>query len=390
MPASDASFFGIMPVEQFLAEYWQKKPLFIKGAFPGFESPITAEELAGLALEEDVESRLVIENGTTPWELRHDPFQDDTFHKLPKEKWTLLVQGVDTWVPEVAALVEPFRFIPNWRIDDVMISFAAVGGGVGPHYDTYDVFLLQGAGRRRWEIGQMCDGATPLREHPSLRILKEFQATDGWDCEPGDLLYLPPRLAHLGVALDSDCMTLSVGFRAPGVGDMIREFAAMVAEKVPEEDRYADPDLTLQDNPGEIRPEVIERVRAALLARLDDRDSLAAWFGRHVTEPKSDTLLDPPEEEIGPDGVRRALADGATLCRNEGSRFAYQERRGGGMRLFVDGVGYLCAGAAADLARLLCAETELPAARLKGLATDAHVLALLGDLVDRGSLYLDD
>lgn len=225
MPADAAeSFFGVMSVDHFLSEYWQKKPLFIKGALPDFKSPITPDELAGLAVEPDVESRVVLENGPEQWELRHGPFEDDTFHALPRERWTLLVQGVDTWVPEVAALVDHFRFIPNWRIDDVMISYAADKGGVGPHYDTYDVFLLQGLGRRRWEIGDMCDDATPRLEHPSLRILREFTARDGWDCEPGDLLYLPPRLAHLGVALGNDCMTYSVGFRAPGVADMIRRF----------------------------------------------------------------------------------------------------------------------------------------------------------------------
>lgn len=389
MPASDASFFGVMSVERFLAEYWQKKPLFIKGAFPAFESPLDPDELAGLSCEPFVESRLVIENGATPWELRHGPFADDTFHALPKEKWTLLVQGVDAWVPEVAALVEPFRFVPNWRIDDVMISFAAVGGGVGPHYDNYDVFLLQGRGRRRWEIGGLCDAATPLRPHPDLRILQTFDATEGWDCEPGDLLYLPPRLAHDGVALDSACMTISVGFRAPGVADMINDYSLTVSDRIPDEDRYADPDLAPQDNPGEITPAAVARVRELILSRLDDTDSLGAWFGKYVTEPKREDILDPPDEPVGADGVRRSLAEGADLRRNEGSRFAFQERRGGGLRLFVDGEGYLCAGAAADLGRLLCAEVVLPAERLKPMLTDAHALALLGELVDRGSLYLD-
>jgi 50S ribosomal protein L16 3-hydroxylase len=383
------SFFGVMSVERFLSEYWQKKPLFIKAALPGFESPLTPDELAGLSVEADVESRVVIENAPGDWELRHGPFEDDTFHALPRERWTLLVQGVDTWVPEVAALVDHFRFIPNWRIDDVMISYAADLGGVGPHYDTYDVFLLQGLGRRRWDIGEMCDATTPRLDHPSLRILSEFTAREGWDCEPGDLLYLPPRLAHLGVAQGNDCMTYSIGFRAPGVADMIRSFAATVAERVADEDRYEDPDLAVQANPGEITTDTVERVRRLIMERLDDRDSLAAWFGKHVTEPKYDHVPDPPEDAPSVSEVREALSEpDAVLLRAEGSRFAYQERRGGGVRLFVDGEGFLCAGAAADLAKHLCAETVLPAADIRSLLTDAHALALLAELMDRGSLYL--
>lgn len=386
---ADASFFGVMPVSRFLAEYWQKKPLFIKGAFKDFVSPIEPDELAGLALEEDVESRIVVENGKTPWELRHSPFTEKTFKGLPKDKWTLLVQGVDLWVPEVSALVDDFRFVPNWRIDDIMISYAADGGGVGPHYDTYDVFLLQAHGRRRWEIGQMCDAATPILDHPSLRILTEFHTADGWDCEPGDLLYLPPRLAHLGVAQGDDCMTISVGFRAPGVGSMIREFADTIAERVPEEERYEDPDLVVQDNPGEITPAAVERIRALIMKRLDDPDSLAAWFGKHVTEPKYEYFPIPAETPLGPEGVRRALAEGADLRRNEGSRFAFQERTGGGIRLFVDGEGFLCAGAAAELGRLLCAETYIEGDRLRESVRDAHALGLLAQLHDRGSLNLE-
>lgn len=321
MPADAAeSFFGVMSVDHFLSEYWQKKPLFIKGALPDFKSPITPDELAGLAVEPDVESRVVLENGPEQWELRHGPFEDDTFHALPRERWTLLVQGVDTWVPEVAALVDHFRFIPNWRIDDVMISYAADKGGVGPHYDTYDVFLLQGLGRRRWEIGDMCDDATPRLEHPSLRILREFTARDGWDCEPGDLLYLPPRLAHLGVALGNDCMTYSVGFRAPGVADMIRSFAATVADRLSDDVRYEDPVLVRQTNPGEISDETVEQVRRLIMERLDDRDSLAAWFGQHVTEAKYDHVPEPPEHPLSVTEVRAALANNETvLLRGEGA-----------------------------------------------------------------------
>jgi 50S ribosomal protein L16 3-hydroxylase len=153
MTITALTHLGDMPVDIFLRDYWQKKSLLIRGAFPHFTSPIDGDELAGLALEEEVESRLILEKGKTPWELRHGPFDEKTFTQLPETHWTLLVQAVDQWVPEVNELLEYFRFIPNWRIDDIMISFAPDQGSVGPHFDYYDVFLLQGLGKRRWKLG---------------------------------------------------------------------------------------------------------------------------------------------------------------------------------------------------------------------------------------------
>lgn len=197
---------GGLTAAEFLRDYWQRKPLLVRQAIPDFESPLSADELAGLSLEESVESRIVLEHGKTPWEMRRGPFQEEDYQHLPEQDWTLLVQAVDQFVPEVAQLLEQFRFLPSWRIDDVMISYAAPGGGVGPHFDNYDVFLLQGHGRRRWKVGQMCSSDSPLREHADLRILADFEQSDEWVLEPGDMLYLPPRLAHYGIAED-ECMT---------------------------------------------------------------------------------------------------------------------------------------------------------------------------------------
>ena len=170
-PDTPLQLLGGLTAREFLRDYWQKKPLLVRQAMPGFESPISPDELAGLALEEEIESRLVIEHGERPWELRRGPFAEDAFSQLPERDWTLLVQAVDQFVPEVAELLEQFKFLPKWRIDDVMISFAAPGGGVGPHFDNYDVFLLQGFGKRRWQIGQMCNAGSPLLEHADLKIL---------------------------------------------------------------------------------------------------------------------------------------------------------------------------------------------------------------------------
>jgi len=192
---------GLTP-ERFLAEYWQKRPLLVRQAIPGFKSPLSADELAGLACEPEVESRLILEKGgSRPWQLEHGPFEEERFATLPESHWTLLVQRVNHWVPAVADLLDHFAFLPSWRLDDIMISYAADQGSVGPHTDQYDVFLLQGAGRRRWQIDASVTDESPLLDHPDLRILAQFHATDEWVLEPGDLLYLPPGLAHYGVAL---------------------------------------------------------------------------------------------------------------------------------------------------------------------------------------------
>ena len=241
-PDTPLQLLGGLTAREFLRDYWQKKPLLVRQAIPDFESPISPDELAGLALEEEVESRLVIEHGERPWELQRGPFIEDTFQDLPERDWTLLVQAVDQFVPEVAELLEDFKFLPKWRIDDLMISFAAPGGGVGPHFDNYDVFLLQAHGHRRWQIGQMCDADSPLLPHADLKILAQFEPTDEWVLAPGDMLYLPPRLAHCGTAED-DCMTYSVGFRAPSAAEVLTHFTDFLGQFLPDEERYSDPDI---------------------------------------------------------------------------------------------------------------------------------------------------
>ena len=200
---------GDLSADAFLQRYWQQKPLLIRHALANYRSPISGDELAGLALESEVESRLVESQGGD-WTLKHGPFTEEDFLGLPEEDWTLLVQGVDLWVPEVQALLSQFAFLPPWRLDDVMVSFACPGGSVGPHFDQYDVFLLQVEGQRRWQIGAACSSETPMRDDSPLRILKEFEAEEEWVLEPGDMLYLPPGVAHWGVA-ETECLTFSIG-----------------------------------------------------------------------------------------------------------------------------------------------------------------------------------
>ncbi|MCK5433342.1 MAG: cupin domain-containing protein, partial [Gammaproteobacteria bacterium] len=192
---------GEMPLDTFLSEYWQKKPLLIRNGLPDLESPIAPDVLAGLACEEGVESRLLIQGeNDQKWELKHGPFNDEIFSQLPESHWTLLVQAVDHWIPEAGNLLNLFDFIPRWRIDDLMISYASDGGGVGPHFDNYDVFLVQTSGKRKWEIGGVYNETTPRRENLPVNILSEFEVLETWILEPGDILYVPPGIGHNGIA----------------------------------------------------------------------------------------------------------------------------------------------------------------------------------------------
>lgn len=277
--------FQGMTAEEFLRDYWQKKPLLIKKALPDFVPPIDADELAGLALEEDVESRLVME---TPhkkpfWELRHGPFDVHDFSKLPETHWTLLVQGVDLLVPEVAKLREHFNFIPQWRFDDVMISYAATHGGVGPHYDNYDVFLYQAAGSRRWLLTTKdCHPENHINDVP-LRLMQRFEVEFDYVLEAGDMLYLPPHVGHHGIALNQDCMTYSFGYRSYQGRELFDSFADYLAEEDNREILYRDPNWSKVMGQETIEPDAWQQAKAVLLNMLADDRHLKRWFSRHVT-----------------------------------------------------------------------------------------------------------
>ncbi|GGD44458.1 cupin domain-containing protein [Erythrobacter arachoides] len=378
--------------QRFLRESWQKRPLLIRGAWADWANPLDPDELAGLACEAEVESRLVRHTAPGEWALEHGPFAPDRFGALGDCPWTLLVQAVDHHVADVAALIEPFRFIPDWRIDDVMVSYAVDGGGVGPHFDQYDVFLVQGLGRRRWRVGQRCDESSPLLPHDGLRLLAEFDPVDEWVLEAGDILYVPPGFAHDGVAVGDDCMTYSVGFRAPSRGDLVSAWADHVLDRLDEDDRYTDPDLVETAHRGEIAPEALARLHAMAADALADRDAFAAWFGAYVTAPKDDRLDWAPEEQIVAADLVEETNGCALVERNPASRFSFirhDDGQGDGqgddaVTLFVDGRTYPCHGPCATLARRICAETQF--ALEPELARDPAVADLLVDLINRGSL----
>ncbi|MDI9245698.1 cupin domain-containing protein [Marinobacter sp. CHS3-4] len=379
---------GGLSVTEFLQEYWQKKPKVIRQAFPGFQSPVSAEELAGLACEEAVESRIVIEDdGGKPWQLHNGPFPPDRFSHLPESHWTLLVQGLDHWVPDVADLLNHFRFIPNWRLDDIMASYAPVGGSVGPHFDQYDVFLLQAEGQRTWHFGGRCDETSPRVEGTPLRILKDWAPEETVTLNPGDMLYLPPGIGHHGIA-DNDCITLSIGFRAPTVDDLLTGFTDFLSSQHDASVPLSNLQLDEQSNPGAISPDIIDQLDHKIRETMADKRLLALWFGQYATAPKNLDIVVPAEETVSEDDVEQMIAEGAQIRWNEGSRFAYHELEDT-TALFVDGEQYLLRGDATPLAQLLCAGTEPDMTELAALASDDAIKGLLCRLVNQGSLYFE-
>lgn len=385
-PDTPLQLLGGLTAREFLRDYWQKKPLLVRQAMPGFESPITPDELAGLALEEEVESRLVIEHGERPWELRRGPFAEDAFAHLPERDWTLLVQAVDQFVPEVAELLEQFKFLPKWRIDDVMISFAAPGGGVGPHFDNYDVFLLQGHGKRRWQVGQMCDSESPLLAHTDLKILAEFAQTEEWVLEPGDMLYLPPLLAHCGTAED-DCMTYSVGFRAPSAAEVLTHFTDFLGQFLPDEERYSDAGAEPASDPHQIQRDALDRLKALLNEHMGDERLLMTWFGQFMTEPRYPELI--AAIEIDEDAFLGSLEAGAVLVRNPSARLAWSEV-GADLVLFASGQSRLLSAGLRELLKLICSADALHIDNLGPWLADDEGRNLLWELAKQGSLEFAD
>ncbi|MGB4074614.1 JmjC domain-containing protein [Pseudomonas sp.] len=385
-PDTPLQLLGGLTAREFMRDYWQKKPLLVRQAIPGFESPISPDELAGLALEEEIESRLVIEHGERPWELRSGPFAEDAFADLPERDWTLLVQAVDQFVPEVAELLEEFKFLPKWRIDDVMISFAAPGGGVGPHFDNYDVFLLQGFGQRRWQVGQMCNSDSPLLEHADLKILAEFVKTEEWVLEPGDMLYLPPLLAHCGTAED-DCMTYSVGFRAPSAAEVLTHFTDFLGQFLPDEERYSDADAQPTSDPTQIQRDALDRLKALLSEHMSDERLLMTWFGQFMTEPKYPELI--AGIEIDEENLLAGLEDGAVLVRNPSARLAWSEV-GDDLVLFASGQSRLLSASLRELLKLICSADALHIDNLGQWLADDEGRNLVVELVKQGSLEFAD
>ncbi|MFY3386480.1 JmjC domain-containing protein [Paracidovorax sp. MALMAid1276] len=357
---------GLTP-SQFMRRHWQKKPLLVRQAVPLFAPPVLRAELVALAAQEGVESRLV-QRAKGAWKLRHGPFGRRSLPSLQQPEWTLLVQGVDLHNAQVHDLLQQFRFVPDARLDDVMISYASDNGGVGPHFDSYDVFLLQAHGRRRWRIGRQKD--LSLQDGVPLKVLARFEPEEEFVLEPGDMLYLPPRYAHDGVAEGGDCMTYSIGFRAPSRAELAHEIMARFAEEAADEGAtplYADPRQPAAESPAAIPAGLHDFARAALERALAQPHAMDRALGEYLTEPKASVWFEPGDAGVMLEGVR--------LDRR--SRMMYDAKH-----VFINGESYLAGGRDATLMRRLANERQLTARDLARASDDA--LELLSDWCDQG------
>jgi 50S ribosomal protein L16 3-hydroxylase len=300
---------GLTP-QQFLRDYWQKKPLLIRQAVPGFKGLLDPQQLIDLACTEDVQARLVTQQ-RGKFGLQSSPFAPDDFKGFGKTKWSVLVQGVNHSLPQATELIKRFNFIPHARLDDLMVSYAPKGGGVGPHFDIYDVFLLQGYGHRRWQISTQADQT--LIEGAPLRILKDFKVEQEWVLEPGDMLYLPPQCAHNGIAED-DCMTYSIGFRTPWHQELAEQFLVYLQDRIEIKGNYADPDLKLQKHPSEIGPEMLKQVADTIRKVKWDDEDVANFLGCYLSEPKPHIFFDTPSKPLSETKFAQAVEkSGVTL-----------------------------------------------------------------------------
>lgn len=363
---------------EFLETYWQKKPVVLKNAFANFIDPITPDELAGLAMEAEVDSRLVsLKNGS--WQASNGPFAH--FDNLGETGWSLLAQAVNHWHAPSAELVRPFRVLPDWRLDDLMISFSVPGGGVGPHIDQYDVFIIQGMGSRRWRVGDKL----PMRQfcpHPALLHVDPFTPIIDEDLAPGDILYIPPGFPHDGVTHET-ALNYSVGFRGPNGRDLISSFADYALENDLGGHHYSDPDLTCREHPGRVEAYELNRLRDMMIDMINQPEDFNAWFGRFITTPRHELDIAPAEPPYETQEITDALQAGETLTRLNGLRVLNIDGR-----FFVNSEPLESADATG--ADALCRYTFINQQTLGEALNNPTFMAQLTALVNRGYWYFDE
>lgn len=372
--------------ELFLHDYWQRRPLLMRAALPVSCFPLAPDELAGLACEPEFESRLLVERESAAHELRHGPFDEEDFAALPESRWTLLVQDVDKFLPAVAQLIDAFDFVPSWRIDDIMVSYATDQGGVGPHTDAYDVFLMQAWGRRRWRLSYRHYTDADLVPGLEQRILSTFDTDEEWILEPGDVLYLPPGIAHWGIA-EGDCMTYSLGFRSPSQQEIASDWYQHLVS-LSDARRLEDPsDLHIEDLARITRG--TQHKARELLASLPSTESgeFQIWLGEYLTEPKPQFQILPPDQTWDPVMLEDWLAGGHELLHHPFARLAWMQTGTDTLALFYQGRSRLLPARMHDIVRLITDRRRLdpkPLAQL--LAADDEARMLVLELLNEGIL----
>ncbi len=377
---------GETSIDDFLNNYWQKKPLLVRNAFPEIQSPVTADELAGLACEENANARLVLEkDGDYPWQAEFGPFPESRFAELPETHWSLLVSDVERQLPQTKSLLHPFQFLPDWRLDDLMISYAPEGGSVGAHVDDYDVFLIQLSGQRLWKISKNFTNET--LEDVDLRILKNFNAEDEWLLNPGDMLYLPPNVAHHGIAHackddngdEVHCMTASVGFRAPSIKTMTSDYVHYLNENIHDTTRFTDKTPELPSHHAEISDDTIDQFIEYLQRGLAlEHENVKRWLGEYRSDNNSfEENTKSYQEDFSDINLSELtkIINQTPLLRAPYSNFLFSYQQNAAL-LFVDGISY---GVSKEFAEFICSENQLEFQQLlpKMSNADKSVLLLL-------------
>ncbi|AQQ01107.1 50S ribosomal protein L16 arginine hydroxylase [Pseudoalteromonas aliena] len=366
--------------QEFLNDFWQKKPLLIKQGFSHFQDPLDANELAGLAMEESIESR-IITNNKNDWQTHQGPFED--FEQLTDTHSTLLVQAVDHWHPDAAQLLEPFRFIPNWRIDDLMISYSTPSGGVGPHLDQYDVFIIQGEGKRHWRVGLPDPTLKQFAQNKKLLQVEAFEAVIDCILEPGDILYIPPGCPHEGYAVEN-ALNYSVGFRAPNQQDLLSSFADHIIDTESGQKRYTDHNLALRKSKGELTNLEVDKVKTLMASLLENDELFKQWLGSTLSQPRHEMDLAPIEPPFTSEQISDDLSDEEAVFERLGGTRAIYQLLDDELLLSVNGENY--AMSLTDLAavELLTDNTEFKSSALNLIKPSLVFMQTFTILVNEG------
>jgi len=377
--------WGELSPEKFLAEYWQKKPLLIKQAFKNFEDTIPADELAGLAMEAEIESRIVSADNKGNWQVDHGPFED--FSQYGEENWTLLVQAVNNWSRPTNSLLQPFAFIPRWRIDDVMVSFSTPNGGVGPHLDQYDVFIIQGSGKRRWQVGAPNKALSTLLPHPDLKQVSAFEPLIDEITEAGDLLYIPPNHPHNGVSIENS-VNFSIGFQAPSSQELWSSFADKLIDNNLGELRFSDTARKVTDSSTLISKADQQQLKAFMLEQLEDTALFEQFIGQYLTQSHHALELLMPVNEIDADKLADILSEPEILFMPvSGLKAAITSEAE--ITLFLNGDSFPIDKQSLPLAELLAEQSPLTTNQVKNFNSCLKNTQLLTNVLNKGYWYIE-